>query len=135
MKFDLRAIYENTRQEGECRIWLGSLDRDGYGRIFPENSKSSKRVHRVAFALLHGSIKPGHDVDHTCFNRACISENHLAGLPERVNRARQRAALAGACHLGHPFDPDNTYTNPGGFRVCRACNVLRSQKYRIRRAA
>lgn len=34
------------------------------------------------------------------------------------------------CTYGHPYTPENLYTNPSGQRQCRTCNARRSKKHR-----
>jgi hypothetical protein len=60
-----------------CQVWLGSRKRRGskYGR-FAINRKMVS-AHRLAYILFKGEIPPGHQVDHTCRNRACVAPEHL----------------------------------------------------------
>lgn len=37
------------------------------------------------------------------------------------------------CPKGHPFDDSNTYTNPNGYKECKACRRERIQRFKAKR--
>lgn len=62
-----------------CWPWLGARDRDGYG-IFQLATRTTKKAHRVAFALANGR-EPDGDVLHKCpggGNTWCCNPKHHA---------------------------------------------------------
>jgi hypothetical protein len=118
-----------------CHLWQRPLINDGYARATFEGR--SQMVHRVAWEVANGRTVPqGHDVDHTCFSRACVNPDHLRLLSISANRRLQRSSFKTHCIHGHEFTPANTYQRlSGGQRQCRACNSAAAARYAARRKA
>lgn len=69
---------------GDCWIWTGARDRDGYGltaygrdRNIP-GRKGSQKSHRISYEVSTGPIPPGLDVMHSCDNPPCCNPAHLS---------------------------------------------------------
>lgn len=61
-----------------CVLWLGSLNRHGYGTFSPDTRMHTKPVaHRVAWILEHGPIADGLFVLHKCDVPTCVNVRHL----------------------------------------------------------
>lgn len=58
-----------------CIIWTGTLDTAGYGQINVD--RRNFKAHRYAWEREQGSIPDGMQIDHTCWNRACVNVGHL----------------------------------------------------------
>ena len=61
--------------ESGCFLWLGSVDKDGYG-VFRHRDKMLK-AHRISYELNNGRIPDGLLVCHTCDVPGCINPSHL----------------------------------------------------------
>jgi len=84
-----------SKREGDCLVWQGWCDADGYGRITISRTQAEQAldgkartsvegVHVVAYRLLVGPIPEGHQVQHSCNNPPCWEPTHLStGLPQR----------------------------------------------------
>lgn len=59
-----------------CHIWLGSVDKDGYGTIGRADG-SHLKAHRESYRFHCGEIPEGAHVLHTCDITACIAPGHL----------------------------------------------------------
>lgn len=62
-------------QENGCVLWLGRLDKDGYGRVRIGNKKV--RVHRLALSWTGVHVPDDLVVRHTCDTPRCVNPKHL----------------------------------------------------------
>lgn len=130
------------RQPNGCWYWIGEISKQmGYG-IF-----NKKLAHRAVYELLVGPIEPGLDLDHMCHNadpwcddptrclhRRCVNPSHLEPVSRGENVRRGLSLRKTHCRRGHPYDAENGYLNPKGYRRCRACDRILQARYKARRA-
>jgi hypothetical protein len=117
--------------EGECVVWAGRRDRDGYG-VFSLGGKK-ERAHRIAWLFHRGPVPRGLVIDHKCRNRACQNVSHLEPVTAEINTRRSLACTSPTCQRGHRWTDDNTYRRPDGRRECRECRRNRDRDLRRRR--
>jgi hypothetical protein len=120
-----------------CWTWIGTTDRDGYGKIVVHGQWIS--AHRFAYEALRAEIPAGLQIDHLCRNRACVNPWHLEPVTHRVNQWRRNFSLDGRplhsdthCPSGHARNEVNLYVSAGGVRSCRACNRAAQRRRRAR---
>lgn len=124
-----------SREPGECWLWTGVLNRNGYGRF---SVGGHRRVaHRWLYQSLNGSLPEGIQLDHVCRVRRCVNPAHLDPVTPQVNNQRAartgRRSTATRCVNGHAFDLANTYLHTrktDGYtrRGCRACDRNRKAR-------
>lgn len=122
-EFNLRCILKKTEEIGDCLVWTGVVNHNGY----PLASINYKRVrlHRWVYETFIDQIPKGWDVDHVCGNRRCL--RHLEAVTRQENLRRARVRKYGAnytthCPRGHEMTKANTYIQPSnGARKCRTC--------------
>lgn len=107
-----------------CWPWQGTIAGNGYGRFAIRGG--SIAAHRFSYELLVGPVPEGLELDHLCRNRACVNPAHLEPVTHRANTLRGDTLTAANarkthCIHGHKFTAENTYTQWGGGRGCRAC--------------
>ena len=83
-----------TEWQGECLLWTGSKNEDGYGRIYYNGSPVG--VHRYAWETANGPIPNGMEVNHKCWTPNCVNAKHLELATRRQNTAYRRGANAGS---------------------------------------
>lgn len=125
-----RLLEHAVRDDSDCVLFTGYLDRQGYGRILHDGEK--RLVHRVAYELFIGEIPAGHEVDHLCGVRHCINAEHLEAVTpaENTRRAERGNARKTHCIHGHEFTIENTrlHARDNGViqRMCRRCDADRA---------
>jgi hypothetical protein len=109
--------------DGECVIWTGHVERNGYGKITDGKSGKSLWVHRLAWELEHGPIPADLTIDHLCRRPLCCNTKHMELVTRGENSRRAgEATRPTACPAGHLYTPENTMQNgPGRYR-CRTCH-------------
>jgi hypothetical protein len=75
----IEKILSRTRQESECRIWLGAMHVQGYGMT--RHKGKMRTVHSVVAELKYKIEAPGRysgkRVTRTCGNIACVNPDHI----------------------------------------------------------
>ncbi len=140
----LQRWWSKTQPTEACWLWVGSLDRRGYGQfdVIVDGIHRNHRAHRWGYEQLVGPIPDGVEPDHLCRNRACVRPDHLELVSHAENVARGDAGSHNAakthCKQGHEFSPENTRMR-GTWRECKACERAtaseRMRRYRARKRA
>lgn len=117
-----------------CWIWIGYVDRDGYGHI------DRTTAHGYTYRHIRGPIQDGLELDHKCEVRCCVNPDHLEVVTRKENtqrsydRGRHFQAKMTHCSRGHPFEGENLYVNPNnGKRICRTCMRECGRKFDAKR--
>lgn len=121
-----------------CWLWTRALSR-GYGVLFDSTTRQTRGAHRVSWEAHRGPIPPGLVIDHKCRVRACINPDHMRVITHVENvmcgeSPAARHARQMHCDRGHPFTPDNTWSNSGR-RGCVTCRRARERARWHRRKA
>lgn len=114
-----------------CLLFLGTIDRYGYGGIWVAGKK--EKAHRVAWKVATGRW-PRKDLvlDHRCRVRACLNFDHLKPVKMATN-TRRGESFAGKnarkthCPKGHEYAGANLYVE-NGRRKCRQCRRTRRKE-------
>jgi hypothetical protein len=115
-----------------CWEWTGARASNGYGSVGYMGKVGS--AHRVAYTLLVGEVPGDLQLDHLCRVRHCCNPTHLEPVTPSVNQRRAKS-LIDACPKGHAYTPENTRTNPRGWRSCLECNREGVRRWRRARKA
>lgn len=122
-----------------CWLWVGYLDKYGYGSLGVPRCIAGKvknvRAHRLSYELFKGPLLQGKYIDHLCKQRACINPDHLELVTpgENVMRSTKTFQAINAakthCKNGHPLSGQNLYLMRLGHRSCRTCRSTAYTKY------
>ena len=126
-----RFLSKLHRNSDGCLVWLGHVERGGYG-VFWDGVRLVK-AHRMALRLAGIAVPAGYEVDHLCRNRACCNVEHLdvVTTQKNVHRSFSPAGINSRkrfCDLGHELSGANLYVRPCGRRACRACMRIADAK-------
>lgn len=127
--------YVSPEPNSGCWLWVGSLNKGGYGQLgvkkgqFGAATKRPKVAHIIAWELYRGPIPDGFQLDHLCRVRSCVNPDHLEPVICRTNLARGMGFVGQNlrkthCPQGHEYTKENTYLTRRGERNCRACRKL-----------
>jgi hypothetical protein len=114
-----RRFYAKVVSEGECLIWTGAIDINGYGSCL-KKSYGSWKPHRAVYLQKYGSTPLV--IDHLCGNRKCVKLSHLEAVTQAQNvfRSSTTKRTLEHCANGHKITPKNTKID-GGYYRCREC--------------
>ena len=134
----LERFEAKVDRSGGCWLWLGTRTSTGYGQIRRGGRGTPMEyAHRVAYELSVGSSVPeGLEVDHTCFERACVRPGHLEVVTPQENHRRRRGRprahkVTQRCPSGH-LREGNTRLNARGARICVICRREAVRRHRVR---
>lgn len=126
----LRRLLAHVNRSGECWIWTGTVNSEGYGRLTIRGRK--KPAHRAMYALVYGAAPAGMVIDHLCRNHSCVNPAHLEAVTDTENKRRGLGGLLRThCPQGHLYTEANTQWVQGG--TARRCGECRRTKYHARR--
>src|SRR5699024_9385572 len=86
-----------AQPDNGCLTWSGNRVRSGYGVILVD--KKRRRAHRYAWERVNGPIPDGMQVDHICWNRACVEISHLRLVTNKQN-GRYRSGASSVSKSG-----------------------------------
>ena len=111
------AFRARTVRDGDCLVWTGALKENGYATL--RHGGRLVYVHRWAWEAANGPTPEGMQVDHTCWNRACVELSHLR-LATSAENTRNMSGPMKTNSLG----VRNVYKKRGRFHV----SVMRDGK-------
>lgn len=128
-RFD-RYIVEDKGHDTPCWIWTGTQVRGGYGQV------THRTAHRVLYEIHVGPVPDGLQLDHLCFQTACVNPEHLEPVTAAENMRRAAARFFDPDRFmgcGHPRG-ENQYVNPyTAKKHCRTCGRDAATRYRQKR--
>lgn len=130
------------QSENYCWEWKSKF-RGGYGHAAAgvrTPHGTTVIAHRGSYMLSVGPIPDGYEVDHLCFNGACVRPDHLEAVPPLVNQRRAhgtgRDERPDHCAHGHLMTDENSVPRLDARRpACRTCVNERSRRSAERRKA
>ena len=134
----IEKLWSKTVIDSEtgCRLWKGSRNQLGYGRINIEGK--NRYVHRIAFECLKGIPKNLvlHD-DKLCKSKNCWAPEHLYDGTYSENRfdtmSKYGGRLSKYCVNGHEYTDENTRIDAKHHRVCVICYNAKNERLKARK--
>jgi hypothetical protein len=85
-----QRFWARVDKSGDCWLWTGAKNLDGYGVISSEGKPSL--THRVAYELQVGPIPRGQQIDHICHATSCVRAEHLRPATSKQNQENRAGA-------------------------------------------
>lgn len=118
-----------------CWLWLGNVNRDGYGKIRwgsrSDGTRAMPSAHQVSYEVALGKVPPGMELDHRkCRTRSCCNPAHLEAVTHAENVRRAVRIPPTHCPYGHEYTPENVVLDlRRGYpdRTCKTCRRRRAR--------
>ena len=107
-----------TEWQGDCLVWVGSTV-DGYGMMHVNRVKVSS--HRWIWEKKKGPIHEGEQIDHICWNRACVNTDHM----RIVSHTQNQQYMSGARTDNNSSGRRNVHKSGNNWKVDIQCNNKR----------
>lgn len=124
----------DRRGDDECWPWIGVIGTHGYGEMSVNGR--GRRASQLAWEVVNRKPFPkGLYACHSCDVTWCVNPAHIwAGTPtenvhDSISKGRWHHATH--CKRGHEFTPANTIRRKDGWRSCRECQSLKTQRRRL----
>ena len=106
-----KAFNSRIETRGNCIVWTGSKDSDGYGRMRIGDHLVS--AHRFAWEQYYGPIPENMVIDHICHNPDCVKKEHL----RLATQAQNLYNRSGATKRNKSSGARNVYKHGSAWRV------------------
>lgn len=127
-----RLLAQTERDANGCLVYTGKDNMDGYAHI--STGDTTVLGHRLVYEREVGPIPVGHQIHHTCHNRACIEITHLQCLTVREHHHAHGRGV-GPCRKCGSDDWREPKPGTKQSRQCRECHRRRDRARRAARSA
>lgn len=99
MKAMSERLADKYVESGDCWIWTGAKNKNGYGCV-STGKGTSTTAHKASYQVHVGPVAEGLDVCHKCDNPSCINPKHLflgtrkENMQDSKRKGRQNPARA-----------------------------------------
>ncbi len=123
------SFWVRTMYTGDCIVFTGHLNHDGYGRLRYHGHLIM--AHRLAYELTQGKIPDGFEIDHICRNRACVNTGHLQALEGTEHTIKGNKTRYGLLHR-HSGPGHDVVRRKDGLPFCKTCGYRKARaKYLV----
>ena len=81
------SFWERVTKTDTCWIWIGAINRAGYGQVYVPRFRNIRMAHRVAWELTYGEREDGAIGCHSCDNPPCVNPDHITWATHSENMA------------------------------------------------
>lgn len=89
-----QRFWSKVDKSGNCWEWTASKKPSGYGQINVD--RRPEYAHRIAWELTIGPIPSGMEIDHKCWNPACVNPDHLQAVSRSENGQNRSGPASGS---------------------------------------